>query len=203
MTRGSTTYNLKAINLQSGVIEMTDNPKSEARKIAKIVLIGFMGSGKTVVGRTLSRLLEWDFVDTDEEIEKVTGCTILQMFKKYGELRFRSEEELILKKLIHRDKLVLATGGSMDLDNHNLELLKQDSYFVLLQAELDILQQRLSRKNSRPLLGKKPEINRIEELLVAREEQYLQLADYTINTSGMTVDEVAEDIAENFKLFIK
>lgn len=134
---------------------MKDNQKSPAKKITKIVLIGFMGSGKTVVGRNLSRLLEWDFIDTDEEIERITGCTILQLFKKYGELRFRSEEELILKKLVKRDKLVLATGGSMDLENHNLELLKKDGYFVLLQADLDILQQRLSRKNSRPLFGQK------------------------------------------------
>ncbi len=180
---------------------MKDNQKSPAKKITKIVLIGFMGSGKTVVGRNLSRLLEWDFIDTDEEIERITGCTILQLFKKYGELRFRSEEELILKKLVKRDKLVLATGGSMDLENHNLELLKKDGYFVLLQADLDILQQRLSRKNSRPLLGKKPGINKIEELLAAREEQYLLLADYIINTSGMTVDEVAEDIAASFRVF--
>lgn len=172
---------------------------SKSADTQKIVLIGFMGSGKTVVGRALSRLLEWDFVDTDEEIEKVTGHTILQIFKKYGELRFRSEEELVLKKLVNRGKVVLATGGSMDLGNHNLEVIRDNSFFVLLQADLEILQQRLSRKNSRPLLGKKPGLERIEELLKARESQYLQMADHIINTSGLTVEEVALKIIGRIK----
>lgn len=175
--------------------------QKQPEKTGKIVLIGFMGSGKTVVGRCLSQLLGWDFIDTDEEIEKVTGCTIVQIFKKYGELRFRSEEELVLKKLLNRKNLVLATGGSMDLDNRNLELLKQDSYFVLLQADLEVLQQRLSRRNSRPLLGKRPELARIEELLAAREGQYLELADYILNTSGLNVEEVAQNIAGHFQGF--
>ena len=164
----------------------------------KIVLIGFMGSGKTVAGRVLARLLEWDFADTDEEIEKVTGHTTLKLFKKYGALRFRSEEELILKKLINREKLVIATGGSLNLDNHNLNLLKNNSYFVLLQADLTILQQRLMRKNTRPLLGSRPEISKIEELLAARQAQYLQLADCIINTSNLTVEDVAGKILKEF-----
>lgn len=164
----------------------------------KIVLIGFMGSGKTVVGRTLSRLMEWEFIDTDEEIEDVTGLSVLQIFKKYGERRFRSEEELVLKKLLPRKELVVATGGSMDLDNHNLELLKEDGYFILLEAEPTVLLQRLSRKNSRPLLGKKPQMEKVEELLSIRKDQYNQLADYTLNTSGMTVEEAAQSIKEHW-----
>ncbi len=169
----------------------------------KIVLIGFMGSGKTVVGRALSRLLEWQFVDTDEEIEAVTDLSIVQIFKKYGERRFRSEEELVLKKLLNKQHLVVATGGSIQLDNHNLELLRESGYFVLLQAELEVLFQRLSRKNNRPLLGKKPDMARVKELLNAREGQYEELADLIINTSGLTVEETAQKIQRAYGDFAR
>ena len=164
-----------------------------------IVLIGFMGSGKTVIGRNLARLLEREFVDTDEEIEKVTGHSVVQLFKKFGERRFRSEEELILKKLHGRSGLVIATGGSMDLENHNLEILKEDGYFVLLQASLDVLQERLSRKTSRPLLGKNPDSAKIQSLLAARESQYLALADFIVNTGELTVEESAKQIADHYR----
>ena len=165
----------------------------------KIVLIGFMGSGKTVVGRFLSRHLEWDFTDTDEEIEKVTGLSIMQIFRKYGERRFRSEEELILKKLINKKDLVIATGGSIDLENHNLELLKEDGFFVLLEADLDVLYQRLSRKNNRPFIGKRPDLDKVEELLKARKDQYENLADIRVDTTKLSVEEAAVLIAEKYQ----
>lgn len=86
---------------------------TEAEK-KNIILIGFMGSGKTVVGRAISRLIDYEFVDTDNEIEKVTGLAIAQIFKKYGKLRFHSEEELAYKKLLNREGLVIATGGNIN-----------------------------------------------------------------------------------------
>lgn len=165
----------------------------------KIILIGFMGSGKTVVGRYLSRQMEWDFIDTDEEIEKVTGMSIMQLFRKYGERRFRSEEELVLKKLLDKNELVIATGGSIDLDNHNLELLKGEGYFALLEADLDVLYQRLSRKNNRPLIGKKPDLDMVKDMLVTRKEQYIKLADLTIDTSKLSVEEAAHMIADKYQ----
>jgi len=163
-----------------------------------IVLIGFMGSGKTVIGRNLARLLERDFIDTDEEIEKVTDLSVTKLFKKYGERRFRSEEELVIKKLHGREGLVIATGGSMDLDNHNLDLLRDDCWFVHLKASLDILSERLSRKNTRPLLGKNPSSEKIHELLSARMNQYEELADFTLDTGLYSVEECAALIAEHF-----
>ncbi|MGI5892592.1 MAG: shikimate kinase [Bacillota bacterium] len=164
-----------------------------------IVLIGFMGSGKTVIGRAVSRLTDYEFVDTDGEIEKVTGLTINQIFKKYGQRRFRSEEELVLKKLLNRESLVIAAGGNIDLESDNLELLKESGFFVLLEANPEVLYQRLCRKNTRPLIGKRPTMDRINELLNERREHYEELADFRLDTSEVSVEEAAEMIVKNFE----
>lgn len=163
-----------------------------------IVLIGFMGSGKTVIGRAISRLTDYDFIDTDGEIENVTGLSIDQIFKKYGARRFKSEEELILKKLLPRENLIIATGGNIDLDSDNLELLKDSGFFVLLEADPQILQQRLSRKHNRPLLGKKPTMEKINQLLAEKGNHYEKLADFRLDTSCIMVEEAAQIIINEF-----
>lgn len=164
-----------------------------------IILIGFMGSGKTVVGRALSRQLSYEFYDTDEKIEEVTGLTIAQIFKKYGERRFRSEEELVIKKLAQKDGQVIATGGSLVLDQHNLDILREGGFFVLLKAEPEIIYQRLCRKNNRPQLGKKPTLEKVKEMIAEREAEYEKLADFSLNTSSFTVEEAASRIANSFR----
>ncbi|MEG3071305.1 MAG: shikimate kinase [Candidatus Syntrophopropionicum ammoniitolerans] len=87
-----------------------------------IVLIGFMATGKSTVGRRLAQCLRRTFVDTDKEIEAVTGKTIAQIFAKDGEKRFRSEENLLVKKLVSRKGLVIATGGGLVLNPDNFRL---------------------------------------------------------------------------------
>ena len=78
-----------------------------------IVLLGFMGSGKTGIGRQAARLLDFDFADTDEEIREVTGMELSKLYKKHGEIRCRSEEKLLISKLAQRDNMVIACGGSL------------------------------------------------------------------------------------------
>jgi shikimate kinase len=145
-----------------------------------MVLIGFMGSGKTVIGRKAARLLGFQFVDTDEEIQRVTGLTLAALLKKHGEVRFRSEEELVAKKLAARRGLVIAAGGSLTPQKEPLALLKEHGWFVLLQAAPDVILERVSRKNdrgNRPLLSGKLKLEQVRELLLRRERQYLELAD--------------------------
>ena len=102
-----------------------------------IVLIGFMGTGKTAVGRRLARRLKRKFVDTDAEIEKITGKTIAQIFARDGATRFRSEEALLVKKLAPKEGLVISTGGGLVLNPENVRLLRENGIFVALAADPD------------------------------------------------------------------
>ncbi|MDD4798068.1 MAG: shikimate kinase [Clostridia bacterium] len=166
----------------------------------RIVLIGFAGCGKTVVGRTAAVILDWDFADTDALIEEVTGQPPAKLLKKFGEVRFRSEEKLIMNKLASRENLVIATGGNLDLKNNNLQLLKNDeSFFVLLEADAETLIERLSRKNNRPNWTGKINSKDLSAQLAERSEQYKQMADFKLNTSGLTIDEAAEIICREVK----
>ena len=163
-------------------------------------MTGFAGCGKTVVGRTVAVLLDWNFADTDNMIEDVTGLPPAKLLKKYGEVRFRSEEKLILNKLVTLENLVIATGGNLDLQNNNLQLLKNEgSLFVLLEADAETLISRLSRKNNRPNWAGKINSKDVAAQLAERSKQYQKLADFKLNTSGLTIDETAELICREVR----
>jgi shikimate kinase len=171
-----------------------------------VVLIGFMGSGKTAAGRQAARLLGFQFVDIDEEIQQVTGLTLTALLKKHGEIRFRSEEQLVARRLAAQRGLVIASGGSLMPQKEPLALLKERGWFVLLQAAPEVILQRLSRKNdrgNRPLLAGKPSQEQLRELLLRREQQYLELADYALNTTEMGVEEAAAAIAAQYRLKVQ
>ncbi len=159
-----------------------------------IVLIGFMGTGKSAIGRVVARSLNYEFIDTDQMIEEVTGLTVNQIFRKHGEIRFRSEEELILNKLAKRDQLVIATGGGAILNPQSMEALKKNGYFVLLTADPEVVLERVSRKNTRPLLAKGRNLDNINKLLAERKDGYLRYADSIINTSHQDIEESAKQI---------
>jgi len=157
-----------------------------------ITLIGFMGTGKTAVGRSLASLLKKDFVDTDAEIEKVVGLKVEEIFFRYGEVRFRSEESLIIKKVAARQNCVISTGGGAVLNKANWEALRASSYIVCLVASPAVIQSRVARR-VRPLLRKDRSLDRIQELLKEREPFY-QGADLYIDTSEVSHQEVAQQI---------
>jgi shikimate kinase len=160
-----------------------------------IVLIGFMGTGKSTVGMKLAERLKMEFVDMDREIEKVTGLTITQIFKKYGEIRFRSEENLMAEKLARRSNLVIATGGGIVLQDKNIETLRQNGIIICLDADPEEIFARVSRKKgSRPLLKKNLTVEDIKEMLAIR-SPYYQCADFRFNTSGKDMESVVREIA--------
>ena len=121
-----------------------------------IVLIGFMGTGKTAVGTRLARRLGREFVDTDNEIEQITGMTIRDIFYKEGEIRFRSEEALIVKRLAERTGLVIATGGGV-INPDNLHLLKQNGILICLEADPEDILKRSARSVTADHLSRKRE----------------------------------------------
>ncbi|MDD4334629.1 MAG: shikimate kinase [Desulfotomaculaceae bacterium] len=151
-----------------------------------IVIIGFMATGKSTVGRLLAQRLKRPFIDTDKKIEAVTGKTVAQIFARDGEKRFRSEENLLVKKLVLKKGLVIATGGGMVLNPENFRLLQENGILIALTASPDVIYQRVKGKKHRPLLAKGDLRENIRTLLQEREGIY-QEADLTVDTGTCSV----------------
>ena len=156
-----------------------------------IILIGFMGTGKSTVGRRLAKRLEWDFLDTDAEIEELTGLSIPEVFKKHGEKRFRSEELLLVQHLPEKKHVVIATGGGMIVNPENRAVLEKSGCIISLYAPVDVILERVGSRSDRPLL--KRSLDEIEELWQKRQPVY-EDADYIVDTTNKTVEEVEEEI---------
>jgi shikimate kinase len=164
-----------------------------------LVLIGFMGTGKSSVGAKLAQRLKTDFVDIDREIELVSGMSIAEIFKRHGEVRFRSEESLMVKKLGKREDIVIATGGGAVLLSENLAALKENSILIGLDARPEDIYARVNRKKgTRPLLKKDISIQEIETLLQER-TPYYACADIRIDTSGKKLDQITNEILQEIK----
>jgi shikimate kinase len=164
-----------------------------------IVLIGFMGTGKSTIGVKLAERLKMKFVDMDREVEKVCGMTIAQLFKKYGEIRFRSEEHLIAKKLSRKKNLVIATGGGVVLNQENIDALKQNGILICLEADPQVIWSRVNRKKgTRPLLQKNVQVEDIVKMLNERKNYYDQ-ADYHLDTSSKETGQIVQEIIDLLK----
>ena len=158
-----------------------------------IVLIGFMATGKTVIGRKLAGLLKREFVDTDAAIEKLTGKSVSQIFAAEGEARFRLEEEHLVQKLSSRDNLVIATGGGLVLNPENLRLLKKNGVLIALTASPEVIHARVKRNKNRPLLAEGDLLSRIKELMQQRKHAYAA-AEITIDTGKHSLDDAVKQI---------
>ncbi len=161
-----------------------------------IILIGFMGTGKTAVGHTLATRLCWEFIDTDNIIVERSGKSIHRIFTEDGEGYFRKLEEEVIKELTRLSNKVIATGGGAILTPGNREKLKRSGTVFLLTASPRTIYQRLKGDSSRPLLQGEYMLNRIEELLKLRDEYYLLAADYVIDTNGARPEEVCDAILQ-------
>lgn len=156
-----------------------------------IVLIGFMGSGKSTVGKRLAKALDWEFIDTDAEVERVTGVKVPDIFRRHGEMRFRSEESLVVKRLSGRRKLIIATGGGTVVNPDNWQALAQSALIIGLYAPVETILARIGHRHDRPLL--KGSLAEIEELWQSRQKTYAK-ADLTVDTTEMGIEEVVEYI---------
>lgn len=152
-----------------------------------IILIGFMGTGKSTVGRRLARFLGWEFIDTDQEIESVTGFSVSEIFHRFGEKRFRSEERLLVRRLNGRGQCVIATGGGTALNPENWTQLAQNGVMIGLYAPVEIVLRRIGQRGDRPLL--KGTHQDVAELWCERQEAYAK-AEFTVDTTDKSVDEV-------------
>lgn len=163
-----------------------------------IVLTGFMGTGKTAVGKELSRLLNMKLIDLDTEIEKAENMTINEIFKQFGEPRFREIETDMVKKLSEYQKSIISTGGGVVLRQENMDILRKKGIIICLKAKPETILKRTSNNTGRPLLQVENPIERIKELLNFREPFY-EKADIIIDTEDKTPLQIAEEIIDKIK----
>jgi len=171
-----------------------------------IILIGFMGVGKSEVGRRLSERLGYHFLDTDALIEETEEKKISEIFDEKGEKYFRDLETEVIKTLEDYDEFVISTGGGIVLREENVKILKELGPLILLSSAPHVIYQRLKDETDRPLLketeevpssrSKEVKLDKINELLSKRNPIYDKIADHKIDTSERTPSEVVEEIFE-------
>jgi len=151
-----------------------------------VFLIGFMGSGKTTIGRLLAQELGWDFIDLDEMIERREGMSIESIFDTRGEPYFRRVEMDLLKEIVSKSRTVVALGGGTVTQDATWPLLRRNGVVVYLRCRVDELYRRLQDDHNRPLLRRlSPEqrLQKIEELLILREPFYRR-ADFVVDSTA-------------------
>jgi shikimate kinase len=163
-----------------------------------IILTGFMGTGKTAVGRELSRLLNMNLIDVDTEIEKSQRMTINEIFKQFGEPKFREIETEMIRKLSKQKDVIISTGGGAVLRQENMDVLRKQGVIICLMASPETILKRTSRNTNRPLLQVEDPFGKIQELLNFRKPFYKK-ADIIINTEDKTPLQIAEQIIETIK----
>ena len=164
------------------------------RKLEKtLVLVGMMGAGKTSVGRRLASTLGVPFRDADVEIEAAAGCTINEIFERYGEPAFRSGERKVIARLLSDPPHVLAAGGGAFIDAETREKIKERAVSIWLRAPIELLIQRVLRKDTRPLLRNTDSRATLERLLRDREPIYAK-ADIVVESDEGPHDVVVKRI---------
>ncbi|MEY2598569.1 MAG: hypothetical protein RLZZ142_828 [Verrucomicrobiota bacterium] len=163
-------------------------------KPQNLILVGFMGSGKSSVGRLAAKSLGFDFFDTDQLIVERIGKPITQIFAEEGEEAFREIETCVLRSLAHFNHAVISTGGGAVLRSINREMLHHAGFVVRLQASEDVLFERVSRNTKRPLLQGENPREKLRELLAVREPAYEQAADWSLDTSALSLNQAVDAI---------
>lgn len=187
--------------------ESTKNAKVVLMKIEKfshkfdyvkkktIVLVGIMGAGKTTVGKILADRIGIQFVDADQEIERAAGCTITDIFEKYGEAEFRKGEERVISRILSGQPCVLATGGGAFMSQATRLLIKKTATSVWLRVSFEVLAKRLEKRSGRPLLQTVDPQQTLRALINKRYPIYND-ADLIVDAKDDAVDITVSKVAE-------
>ena len=171
-------------------------------KQKSIIFIGYMGSGKSTIGKEVAKLFDIEFFDTDALIEEQEGMTISELFAQKGESYFRRKETEVLQSLKqHSRTMVLATGGGLPVKEENQVLLKELGTVVYLKASIDTLEERLKEDTQRPLLKEGDLRKKIETMLAVRNPVYEKVADVILETDALSIDETIgclEQVRKNY-----
>ena len=169
------------------------------RKISNIALIGFMGTGKSSVGRLVADQLHFTFLDTDDVLVSRAGKPIAEIFAQEGEPAFREKESALVHELTLRTRTVISTGGGLPVNPANLASLKTHALVMCLWASPEKIHERVHGQSHRPLLNDPDALAKIRALLAAREPSYRQ-ADVLVNTEMRSVREVAHQVIHQYRL---
>lgn len=172
--------------------------------MSKIILVGFMGCGKSSVGRNLAKKLDYELIDTDKYIEEKEGRSISTIFAKEGEAFFRELETEVLGELaMTNENMVLSAGGGLALKEKNRELFKKMGTTIYLKASPQTIYSHVKGDTKRPLLQCDDPQKRISELMKEREEFYQKAADIVIDTNDKSVDIIADEIIREVNIMRK
>ncbi|MCD5397356.1 shikimate kinase [candidate division NPL-UPA2 bacterium] len=163
-----------------------------------IVLLGFMGTGKTAIGKRVAEKLEMEYLDVDTLIEKEAGMSINELFSRFGEEHFRNLESKLARKVSQYKNKVIATGGGIVLREENLNNLRQGGVLICLTARPEIILERTKKEHHRPLLEVDYPLATIKELLAYRAPFYAQ-ANYSLDTSDLTITQGVEEVIKLVK----
>jgi shikimate kinase len=167
-----------------------------------LILVGFMGTGKTEVGKVVSRTIGRSFVDIDDYIVSAAGMTINEIFKSYGEDLFRELESGMIRKFSKIQRLVISTGGGSLLRMENVQNLKRTGVLVCLTASPEEIARRVADERHRPLLAVPDRVGTVREMMARRSQSYL-LSDFTIHTDGKSVHAVAQEVLDVYRRFVR
>lgn len=168
----------------------------ENRHKQNIVLIGFMGSGKTTISNTLKEKYRMEVIDMDSEIELREGRKISEIFASDGEEYFRNLETELLRELQKKENLVISCGGGTPLREQNVAEMRRNGDVFLLSAAPATIYERVKDSHDRPILEGNKSVSFIEELLEKRRGKYEEAADFVIETDGKTAEEICEEIIQ-------
>ncbi len=157
-----------------------------------------MGTGKTAVGKELSRLLDMKLTDLDCEIVKKEKMSVNEIFKQFGEQKFREIETEILRKVCRNKNVIISTGGGVVLRQENIDMMRKNGILICLTAKPETILERTSHNSDRPLLQVENPFEKIRELLNFRKPFY-EKADMIVDTENKTPLRVAEEIIETIK----
>ena len=161
-----------------------------------LVLIGMPGAGKSTVGRKLAANLGLGFCDSDHEVEAAAGMSIPQIFEKLGEQAFRDGERKVIARLLRGPKQVLSTGGGAFMNEATREIIKKEGISIWLKADFEVLLERTSRTNDRPLLLKGDPALILRSLMSQREPVYA-LADLTVASDDVPIENTTQRVIES------
>lgn len=177
--------------------------KSSNQPPENIILIGFMGCGKSTIGRLLHQRLGYEFTDMDHQIELAMGKKIAEIFKEVGEQAFREFETMQLIELAKETerRLIISTGGGVIVRKVNRALLRKLGYVVWLEAPTETILERTSRNRDRPLLNQGNAAAKVAALMCEREPWYKETAHLKVDTAGLDSDEIATGILESARYY--
>ena len=160
-----------------------------------IVFVGLMGAGKTAIGRKVAAALDLPFLDSDHEIETASRMGIPDLFERYGEVEFRALEQRVIARILENGPQVLSTGGGAFMNEHTRAAIAGHGVTVWLKADINVLMERVSKKQNRPLL-KNPDPRAVMERLMVERYPVYATADVTVLTRDERKEVIADEVID-------